>query len=510
MLVVDAPRLQHAAGVEQPSADAESLGRVALTIAIATIVTAFSPVLHAVSPVLAIAVQSLLAFAIIVTIPAEGPPIAIFILLFQNLFVSLFSPLLTDPADLEFLKGYNFLSCAVMWLTTFALYLAGRRGWSREVNRLMLGSTAVLAVVSLYFVFGLLQDPRSAAIYLRNIVLPVFLFQFALLTAATYRVRATRFLVAVGALYLLCGFIEFAFRDAWLTLTNGYAYWRLEEIKATNSGIWEREMRTTGNVIADLKGRFAFSFFNTPLLEGLGLSHFLRLFGPNISAISFGYGVGFFALFLFSVGRVALGIAAAVLAVLCGVKGAVIMVLFVLIGWVATRLFGAVLTLVAGILGLAAYAIFAFRTGLQIGDYHVIGLMGGWNGFLHAPLGRGLGVGGNFSDDFSSIDWSAAQSAGAVDGAVESAIGVLMYQMGIAALVPLAFYVAVAIKAWRLYARSGILTQGMAAFGILVVLVNGLFQEEALFAPPAIGLLVCLAGLVLGNQIRETEAVPPA
>jgi hypothetical protein len=506
MLLVDAPDVQQPLRSPQAAADREPIDSVILMIAIGTAATAAAPLLHALSPILAIAVQALLALSIILVIPGHGPLIAIFILMFQNLFVSLFSSLVTEPSQLEFIKGYNFLSCAVMWLTTFALYLLGQRNRSRSVNRLMLGSTAVLAVVSLYFLIGLVQDGRSAAIYLRNIVLPVFLFQFALLTAASFRIRATPYLVTMGALYLLCGFIEFAFRDLWLTITNGYAYWGLEAIKATNSGAWEREMRSTGHVIVDLKDRFQVDFFNTPLLEGLGLSKVLRLFGPNISAVSYAYGVGFFALFLLSAGRVLLGAAALVLAVLCGIKGAMIMVIFVGFALLATPLVGAVSTFVGAVLVLAAYASFAIYTGLQIGDYHVIGLMGGWNGFLNAPLGRGLGVGGNFADDFSSIDWSAAQQAGAVDGAVESAVGVLMYQMGIAALVPLAFYFSIAIKTWLLYARSGLPTQGMAAFGILVVLVNGLFQEEALFAPPAIGFLICLAGLVLGNHIRETES----
>ena len=140
---------------------------------------------------------------------------------------------------------------------------------------------------------------------------------------------------------------------------------------------------------------------------------------------------------------------------------------------------------------------------VQLGDYHVLGFMGGWNGFLQNPFGRGLGVGGNLSEGFYSIDWSAAQQAGSVDGAVESAVGVMLFQMGIAALAPLGFCFAMALKAWRLYASSGILTQGLAGFGVMVVLVNGLFQEEALFAPPALGLLCCLLGLVIGNHSRQ-------
>ena len=70
---------------------------------------------------------------------------------------------------------------------------------------------------------------------------------------------------------------------------------------------------------------------------------------------------------------------------------------------------------------------------------------------------------------------------------------------------PLGFYLAVGLKAWRLYASSALLTQGLAGFGIIIVLVNGIFQEEALFAPPALGLLLSLAGLVIGNQMRSRE-----
>jgi O-antigen ligase len=83
----------------------------------------------------------------------------------------------------------------------------------------------------------------------------------------------------------------------------------------------------------------------------------------------------------------------------------------------------------------------------------------------------------------------------------------MLFQMGLAALAPLGFCFAMALKAWRLYASSGILAQGLAGFGVIVVLVNGIFQEEALFAPPALGLLLCLTGLVIGNHIRVQAAL---
>ncbi|TFV39958.1 hypothetical protein E4K66_10120 [Bradyrhizobium frederickii] len=469
-------------------------------LAVATIGSA--PILHLADPILAIAVEVLVGIAIVVVVPTYAPAVAIFVLFFQNLFVSILSPLVPLPSDLDFIKGYNFLVCSVMWLATFGLYVLGQRNQSAEVNQIMRWGVITLAVVSLYFAVGFSQNGQPAAVYLRNIVLPLFLFQLSLLTAATYEVRITPFLVTVAVVLISCGYVEFAFRDFWLAITNGYTFWGFDELKATHSGVWEAEMRATGNVPVDLKDRFRFDFLNTPLLEGFGLSKMLRIHGPNMHPISFAYGIGFLALFLFSVGRPLLALAALPLLVLCSVKGALIVMVFVTAAWISTRLLGAVVTLLLGFLGLIAFAILAIRVGLQIGDYHVIGLMGGLNGFLEKPFGRGLGVGGNLSDSYFSIDWGAAQAAGTIDGAVESAIGVLLYQMGIAAFVPLGFYFAVALKAWRLYASSGYLTQGLAGFGVMVVLLNGLFQEEALFAPLALGLMLSLAGLVIGSHAR--------
>ncbi|WP_044589868.1 hypothetical protein [Bradyrhizobium sp. LTSPM299] len=472
----------------------------ALGIAVASI--AFAPILQAANPALAIVVETLVGCAIVLAAPAYAPSIAIFIILFQNLFVSLLSSYLSTEVEMEFVKGYNFLVCSVMWLVTLALYLLRERNRSADIDRIMTWGIVALATVTVYFVIGATQDPRAALFYLRNIALPLFLFQLSLLTAATFEIRITPFLVAVATLLIVCGYMELLFRDAWLHITNGYTFWQFDELKATRSGAWEAQMRATGNVPVDLIDRFRFGFLNSPLFEDLGLSTILRIHGPNMSAISFGYGIAFSILFLFSVGYRWLAVAAIPLLLLCSVKGALILVIFVAFAWTSTWLFGAVITLVAGFVALVLYVIVAIHIGLQIGDFHVIGFMGGWNGFMQNPLGRGLGVGGNLTEGYFTIDWSAAQQAGTIEGAVESAVGVLLYQMGIAALVPLGFFLAMALKAWRLYASSGILTQGLAAFGTIVVLVNGIFQEEALFAPPALGLLLCLTGLVIGHHIR--------
>src|SRR3954452_19011861 len=325
---------------------------VGLTIGVAAGSIAFAPLLHVASPILGISVETLIACAIAVVAPAYAPAIAILILFFQNLFVSILSPYIADPSQVEFIKGYNFLSCSVMWLTTLALYGLRLKGYPVEVHRLMAWGMLALGIVGIYFLIGFGQDPVAASVYLRNIVLPLFLFQLSLLIAATYQARVTPFFVTIGVILILCGYVEFAFRDFWLDITNGQAFWRFDEIKATNSGIWEKEMRTTGNVFVDLKDRFRFGFLNTPLLEGLGLSDILRIFGPNMSPISFGYGVAFFGLFLFSVGRPLLALAALPLIILCGGKGTIILVAFIMLEWISTSMFGALLTLALILLDL--------------------------------------------------------------------------------------------------------------------------------------------------------------
>ncbi len=483
------------------------LSEVGLVFLLGGVSIAFAPLLHSASPVLAIVVQSLIACTIAIAMPAYAAPVAIFTLIFQNIFVSILSPIIGSPSELEFIKGYNFLGCAVLWATVVATWLVRWRSAPAEVNRLMIAGAVVMAVIGLYFLIGFVRDQLPAVIYLRNVIFPLLMFQLALLTASSFSTPVTRVLIAIGVVTIACGYLEFSFRDVWLDLTNGHTYWRFEEIKATDTGVWEKEMRATGHVPVDLQDRFKFSFLNTPLLDGLGLPPFLRVFGPNISAISFAYGLSFFFLFMCSTRRYLLAACALPLAILCGVKGALILVVFVLAGLLGTALIGAVPTLVAGSIAAIAYTVIGLYVGLQIGDYHVIGFMGGWNGFLQAPLGRGLGIGGNLGADFASIDWSAAQHAGAVDGAVESAVGVLLYQMGIAALVPLAYYAVIAFLVWRRYARSMLLPQGLVAFGILITLVNGIFQEEALFAPLALGTFMALAGLALGHAIRAEAGV---
>src|SRR5262245_39107891 len=84
---------------------------VATPLLLGVVAMVFAPLLHAVSPLLAIASQTLIAIAIAVLMPGYTVAVAIFTLLFQNIIVSIMSPLIAGPSELEFIKGYNFLCC---------------------------------------------------------------------------------------------------------------------------------------------------------------------------------------------------------------------------------------------------------------------------------------------------------------------------------------------------------------------------------------------------------------
>ena len=59
--------------------------------------------------------------------------------------------------------------------------------------------------------------------------------------------------------------------------------------------------------------------------------------------------------------------------------------------------------------------------------------------------------------------------------------------------------------AWRLYKRFGSPTLALSCVSIVVILVNGIFQEEALFAPLAFGLVMAIVGLTFGSVDRLTR-----
>jgi hypothetical protein len=231
-----------------------------------------------------------------------------------------------------------------------------------------------------------------------------------------------------------------------------------------------------------------------------------RLQGPTFQPISFGYSLAAFIIFAALHRNVLLALLAFPLLLFASAKGALVMIVVCLAFSFASscRLRRYVVPILT--LFLVVYAVAVFVSGRNTGDFHVLGLLGGVNGFLGQPWGHTLGQGGNLSTNFAKLDWSKFQHAGAADTALESAIGVMLYQMGFAAVPVLLVYMWVARVAWRLHQSLRAPSLAMATSAILVVLVNGIFQEEALFAPLGLGLIMIFTGLALGASDRVYTA----
>jgi len=190
-----------------------------------------------------------------------------------------------------------------------------------------------------------------------------------------------------------------------------------------------------------------------------------------------------------------------------GSKGALVYLVMTVAAVVVARRYRGPLLFPAFVLALVLYAVVAFSMALKQENYHVLGFLGGITQFAANPLGHGLGAGGNLVTQIQDVNWAEAQQTGKTDQAVESAIAVLLYQMGTAAFAYIAFLAWVSWRCWIEFRRTARPLLAAAAFGVMALTVNGIFQEEAMFAPLALALMTLLAGLELG-QAGQNGAPP--
>jgi hypothetical protein len=125
---------------------------------------------------------------------------------------------------------------------------------------------------------------------------------------------------------------------------------------------------------------------------------------------------------------------------------------------------------------------------------------------LPNPIGHGLGMGGNFSPQaMLHINWDALQHFGA-DFAVESAVGVLIYQMGLASIA--VFAVIVFLLKDAPFGDKGPQRRDIALIALATVTVNGIFQEEA-YTSYACGLFALLCAVIVANGYRAASTYVP-
>jgi hypothetical protein len=480
------------------------------TLAVSAIVTAVPVYFHLAGQMFGIAITVVLGLMAVGRAAPAVPVALVFAWVFQNLFVAFVSPHITTLDDFNKIRAYNFLFTAVVWVAIIVGFWISRSDHDRRLCKLIDLTTAVLILIGVYFLIGFTHNPSSAASYLRNIATPFFMFQIIAIISYRHQVSVTRALMVITAIVIGYGYLEFFAHKALFPLINGDDYLRLRMTNEIESGYWLKEMQRTGFVIRSYLDTMVVEFLNTPLLGNLGLS-FYRLVGPNFHPISFAYTLAVLSIFLAATGSLWFALLSFPLLLIVGSKGALVFTLLLLLALALSRWLSPRLLLWSYVAMLLVYTVATILLGIWAQDYHVIGFIGGIKGFLAQPWGRGIGVGGNLSLNMTGIDWDRSQELGYTDVAVESAVGVILYQMGVFGLAVLGSIVWIAMRLWTLYVRSRERIFAIAAFALLTITVNGIFQEEALFSPLAFGLIIAFAGLLIGRSYRTpAQSMRPA
>lgn len=485
-----------------PYAGAETAMQVCLALLMAiTSVSCF-----AVSIVFGAAATFVLTLALTVATPASIPVILIGTFLYQNTVVAWFTPYIPDNNVFDALRGANF----VILMTAYgAFFLASFQARVRAVPGLvpwLRWSLAAAAVVVFYLLLGAARGhAKDAILYFRNTITPIACFHIAVVAASLYRIDLRRSLLWLGAGAIVYGYCELVFTFDFLNLFNGDLYVQRAIRRQIEAGVWEQALRETGFVLRGLDDVMTTSFFNTGLFDGI-LPRVFRISGPNFHPISYAYALGITAVWLLFKGRWLLPLAALPLLLVIGSKGAAFMVVLALFARIAQRPLGTGLTMAVVLAVCVTWVAATIVFGASYGDFHVLGLFAGVRDFVHNPLGQGLGFGGNLSSTTENLDWQRAQATGATAVPIESAVGVMLYQMGVGSAVFFGFLAAIAVKARQLLLRTGSLDFWFAFVGVVAISANAVLQEEAYYSPLALGFCLLLAGISFGTHLREAAA----
>ena len=494
-----------AANADQVLGVNRRVAHVFLVFLLSIFVTIFPIATHFVSPMLAIGCQFLLVSLMTVYFTPAVPFVILFTLLFQNSCVSIFSDFLTTKDDYNFVRGYNFLTMMIAWLWLYGHYVMNWQRHDRQTNRIMTAGFIAFVVIGLYLVLGMAKNPTGAIIYLRNVITPMVLFQICFLVSQRFSLRAQDFFFSLTIVIVVLGYIEASNRELWLDLTNGWTLLEFASQEDRLNLVLDKKAAISGLITVDILDELKIAFLNTPLL---GENSFIitRMSGPNIHPISYAYALSVLAMIMLFTGRYFWFVLLLPLMLLASAKGSLIMLFLATCGLIARKLFGAMVALGGLFFVLVVYFLAGIVVGLDIGDFHVLGFMGGIFDFLSNPIGRGLGDGGNFTTDFGKLDWPAYQAAGRTPFAIESAIGVLLRQMGVASFILLGTYIWIAIQTFKVSLSSRINLHTVMSFALLIMIINGVFQEEALFSPLALGSVMMINGLILGASQRGKMA----
>jgi len=418
-------------------------------------------------------------------------------LIYQNWVLSILSVGMDYPTFTA-LQGSNFAALATLAGVSLCRLVSNRR-W-RHLDGWLLGAVKLaLLATCIYAIYGLTKNGLTpTALYFRQTSSLLLAVPIGLDVGRVWGYRTVGIgFVASAALSIMVSLVEIAAPGPYCDAINAPNYMNLKYSKMD----WSVKDSTKLAFFSsgqDLANANRPVWFNITGSESNDTS--FRFMGTIIHPISYAYILAGGAIVGLSVGMGQWLWLILPLLLLIGVKGASLLVVCSLLlwsVWCITRS-GAFLA-VSALAMTVGYIAFGLWFGLQRGDLHVIGFMGGLKGLLADPIGHGLGSGGNLSTDgLQHVRWEAFQQFGA-EFALESAVGVLIYQMGLASIAIFAV-IAFLLREAR-FGAKGPERRDIIFLALGAVTVNGIFQEEA-YAPYACGLFTLLCAVIVANGSR--------
>ncbi|EYS86056.1 hypothetical protein CF68_07940 [Cupriavidus sp. SK-4] len=431
-------------------------------------------------------------------ISAFTPGLALVLLLssvtLQNLVLALGLDFIESPEAFKTFQSASFIITTALFSQALAHLLLRKRTISRQLRSVLFAGAIFGAVIVAYTIIGIRASSLlSAGSYARLYFLGGMSLVIGVVACrrTSPQFRSALFFVTT---VVLCsyGLIEFFFPEYLYTLVSADAFQRLKFADTATAG--------QVSSIQDLINNSTRSYLNLSGQYGLDLA-FMRIMGPNFHAISFAYALSFLALIEYAEKRFITFLIAATLVLLIGAKGPLfIITLSIATLVIANRGRRLRLSRFALIAMLLIYAVVGVSYGVKSADYHILGFLAGVHGFKEKPLGRGVGVGGNLSELGKSDEknFNEFQNQGVASFALESGLGVLLYQIGIFTILIFWFFSKI-IKLLRKDIGPGnFRIRTITASAIATLLITGIFQEEV-FSPAAWGLWMLLAGILIGK-----------
>ena len=318
--------------------------------------------------------------------PLAGVAVFFQFLIYQNWMISLFVNGMDREPTFVLLQGTNFailmLMGAVAWIRLY------QSRWRQVFGTTLTIITTTLVLIVLYTMLGAAKEgATSASIYFRLAATIALGTLVGLDIGRVWGYRTIGIVFVVSAvLSMLLAIVEEFATETYYDSINAVQFMALKTLNDPKyDAFW-----SVKNVVAHSTN----TLFN---ISDLDIEQ-LRFNGTVMHPISYAYILAVVGLVAWSIRQGGWLFLAFPLMVASGGKGGNLLFICsisVLTVWYITR--SRPMLLVCGGILAVAYVGFGLLLGMDGGDYHVLGFLGGVHGFINNPAGHGIGVGGNLS-----------------------------------------------------------------------------------------------------------------